>query len=341
MDSEMNMRGLKKSDYMGSKSTLCMGCGHDSVTAHLISALYESSVDPYRVAKMSGIGCSSKTPAYFLSKSHGFNSLHGRMAAVTTGAYLANRTLTFVGVSGDGDTASIGLGGFLHLIRRNVPMVYIIENNGVYGLTKGQFSATADLGMASKWGDKNPYSEVDLCTLALDVGCDFVARSFSGDGKQLTSLLALALRHPGTAVIDVISPCIAFANHVGSPKSYEYVKGHLHRLHELGFVQPQQELLVDYAEGEVIRISLADGAQLILRKLDTKTHDIKDRMSAISLAQSARGQGEILTGLYYWNPSTEGFGEKLHLLNTPLGQQSDKELIPSPSVLEEMMSSYF
>jgi len=306
-----NALGLTKSNYAGAKSTLCVGCGHDSITSHLLNALYQSSVDPYSVAKLSGIGCSSKTPAYFLSRSHGFNGIHGRMAPLATGVHLANRELRLIGISGDGDTASIGLGSFAHMLRRNVPMLYIVENNGVYGLTKGQFSATADLGTESKGGDVNAFSGIDLCTLALNMGCDFVARSFSGDAKQMGALLAAALRHPGTAFIDVISPCVTFANHTGSSKSFDAVKSHNVHLQELGFIQPQQEIQVDYADGEAQEIRLHDGSRLILRKIDGRAHDVSRRDLAHQVLNESQMRHEFLTGLMYWNPKSVPLAERL------------------------------
>lgn len=335
-----NFRGLLKSDYMGSTSTLCTGCGHDSITGHIISALFQSGINPYQVAKMSGIGCSSKTPTYFLGKSHGFNSLHGRMAPTATGAKIANSQLMTLGVSGDGDTASIGMGGFAHMIRRNLPIVYIIENNGVYGLTKGQFSATADLKTTQKSGDANPFVAMDLCSLAIELGCDFVARSFSGDGKQLVPLLAAAFRHPGTAVIDVISPCITFANHEGSTKSFTAVKEQNVHLQELGFIQPQEEIKVDFPEGSTQEIVLHDGSRLLLNKLDSKEHDLKNRVKAIEKLHDARNHGQILTGLFYFDPQTKNLMETLNLPKTPLTQLTENELRPTQEQLNEMMAEF-
>ena len=297
--SKTNHIGLVKSDYSGAKSTLCPGCGHDSVTNHIINAFFKSGIPPHKVAKLSGIGCSSKTPTYFISRAHGFNSVHGRMAPVATGVSLVNPELTCIGVSGDGDTASIGIGGFVHLLRRNVPMVYLVENNGVYGLTKGQFSATADKGTKHKSGERNPFQTIDLCSMAIDVGCTFVARSFSGDAKQLVPLLEAAIHHRGTAFIDIISPCISFANHEGSTRSYEAVREHIKALQELGFVQPLSEIKVDYEEGSVQVVEMPDGSMITLRKLESQSHDITDSINAIRLIQEARNTGEILTGLFY------------------------------------------
>src|SRR6201990_2343274 len=245
-----NRLGFTVSEYKGSDSTLCAGCGHDAITAQIIKAFYEYGIDPYTVAKMSGIGCSSKTPAYFLGKSHGFNGVHGRMPAIATGAMLANRDLLTIGVSGDGDTASIGMGQFVHLLRRNIPMIYIIENNGVYGLTKGQFSATADLGSKAKSGVVNDLPAIDVCAMAIELGCNFVCRSFAGDPKQMVALLKAALGHRGTAMFDVISPCVTFNNHEGSTKSYKYAKDHEELLHEISYVPFFEQINVEYAEGE-------------------------------------------------------------------------------------------
>ena len=335
-----NAAGFSKDLYSGAKSTLCMGCGHDSITSHIISACYQAGVNPYTVAKMSGIGCSSKTPAYFLGRSHGFNSLHGRMAPVATGARLANRELLMLGVSGDGDTASIGLGGFAHLIRRNLPIVYIIENNGVYGLTKGQFSATADKGSTQKSGVANSLSTLDICSLAIELGASFVARSFSGDAKQLVPLLSAALRHPGTAVIDIISPCVAFANHEGSTKSYDYVREKQVRLQELGFIPAQAEIHVDYAEGTTQEIKLHDGSRLTLKKLDSRAHDLQDGLSAINLLYAARNKGEILTGLFLHRPAMSPLEEILNLSPTPLVHLPENELRPSAQALNQALDEF-
>lgn len=339
MSAKTNRLGLEKSDYAGAKSTLCVGCGHDSVTNHLISALYLSGADPYKIAKMSGIGCSSKTPTYFLSKSHGFNAIHGRMAPMATGARVANRELQLIGISGDGDTASIGLGSFIHLLRRNIPMLYIVENNGVYGLTKGQFSATADVESSLKSGEKNPFQSIDICSMALDVGCDFVARSFSGDAKQMVALISAGLRHPGTAVIDVISPCVTFANHDGSTKSFSYVKEHNLHLQEMGFIQPQEEIKVDYPEGERTEITLHDGSVLWLAKVDPRTHSPTDRLSAISLLKDSAQKGEILTGLFYINESTKSLEQHLNLTSQPL-RDLDETSRPGQAQLDEALKAF-
>lgn len=337
--SETNRIGLSKTDYVGSKSTLCVGCGHDSITSHIISAFYQSSVNPYRVAKLSGIGCSSKTPAYFLGKSHGFNSIHGRMAPIATGVHLANHEQILIGVSGDGDTASIGLGSFAHMLRRNVPMIYVVENNGVYGLTKGQFSATADAGSRTKSGHVNPYQSIDLCSLALELGCTFVARSFSGDAKQLVPLLNLALRHKGTAFIDVISPCVTFANHEGSTRSFDSVRNKKVLLQELGFIQPQQEIKVTYEEGTTKDVELHDGSRLVLRKLSANDHDVRSTEQALARIQESKRKGEFLTGLFYWKQDSQPLDQNLRLVAPPLATLGI-ETRPSPEALEEMLSHY-
>lgn len=336
---ELNKLGLKKADYVGAKSTLCMGCGHDSITNHIITAMHQSSVNPYEIAKLSGIGCSSKTPAYFLSKSHGFNSIHGRMAPIATGVHIANATQKLIGISGDGDTASIGLGSFAHMLRRNVPMIYVVENNGVYGLTKGQFSATADSGSKAKSGAVNPYSAIDLCAVALEMGCTFVARSFSGDAKQLVPLLNLALRHNGTAFIDVISPCITYANHEGSTRSFDAVRAANVSLHELGFIQPQQEIKVDYDEGTTQVVELHDGSKLTLRKLITADHDVTRRELALERLIEARERGEFLTGLLYWERKSKPLNERLNLVDKPLASL-DESTRPSVAALDEILCRF-
>lgn len=334
-------QGLTRSDYVGGKSTLCSGCGHDSITNTLISALHQAAINPYKVAKMSGIGCSSKTTAYFLSKSHGFNSIHGRMAPVSTGVSAANHTLSVIGISGDGDTASIGLGGFCHLIRRNVPMVYIIENNGVYGLTKGQFSATADMGSKQKIGTINQFESIDLCALAIELGCGFVARSFSGDAKQLAPLLKSAFKHNGTAIIDIISPCITFANHEGSTKSYDAVKQMNHSLQEIGLIVPQAEIHVDYNEGEVQIVELHDGSHLTLKKIDSRAHDVTNAKAALSLLFESRHQHEFVTGLFYFNKDQKTLTDHLNMSETPLALLTEKALRPSAKDLENCMKEFF
>jgi len=335
-----NKLGLERKDYAGGASTLCTGCGHDQITNHIISAFYGLNIDPYDVAKMSGIGCSSKTPGYFMAKSYGFNSLHGRMAPVTTGAKVVNPKLTHIGMSGDGDTASIGLAGFAHLIRRNLPMAYIVANNGVYGLTKGQFSATADKGSQLKTGEQNLFETIDLCTLALDLGCTFVARSFSGDAKQLVPLLQAALKHNGTAVIDVISPCVTFNNHDGSTKSFGWVKEHDISLQELGYVPAEEAINVDYAEGATEYVELPDGSKLRLRKLNSREHNLKDRAGAIKALHESRGRGELLTGLFYIDEKQNTLVDSLNLGEKPLALLSEQDLRPSRDSFQKVLKTF-
>jgi 2-oxoglutarate ferredoxin oxidoreductase subunit beta len=336
---ETNRLGFTKAEYGGSKSTLCMGCGHDTITSHIITAFYQSGIDPYDVTKLSGIGCSSKTPAYFLSKSHGFNSIHGRMAPIATGVHLANSKQILIGVSGDGDTASIGLGSFAHMLRRNVAMIYLVENNGVYGLTKGQFSATADRGSKSKSGHVNPYDSIDLCALALEMGCTFVARSFSGDAKQLVPLLNMAIRHKGTAFIDIISPCIAYANHEGSTRSFDAVRAANVSLQELGFVQPLAEIKIDYPEGEAKTVELHDGSRVILRKLNSEHHDVTKRDKALVALGEARARHEFLTGLFYWDQTSVPLNHALKLVPTPLRDLRESTR-PGADALDEILSRF-
>lgn len=333
-----NELGYDRKSYVGAKSTLCSGCGHDSITNNIISALFKSSINPYKVAKVSGIGCSSKTPTYFLEKSAGFNSLHGRMAPLATGAKMANRDLQIIGVSGDGDSASIGLGGFCHLLRRNLPMVYIVENNGVYGLTKGQFSATADLGSVRKTGELNTFSSIDLCAVAIEMGCGFVARSFSGDSKQLVPLLRAAFEFDGTAFIDVISPCVTFANNTGSTRSYDAVKDRKFQLQSLGFIEAKEEISVDY-EGSTM-IELHDGSKLALSKVDEKAHDVTDAMAAMKVLHEAKMNEKFVTGLFYFNEEHQDLMEQQWLAKKPLSQMTEKDLRPTEANLNKIMDHY-
>jgi 2-oxoglutarate ferredoxin oxidoreductase subunit beta len=337
---KVNALGLSRKDYEGSPSTLCPGCGHDSITHHIQAAAFQYGLDPTRVVKLSGIGCSSKTTNYFMNSAHGFNAVHGRMPSIATGAVLANRHLLPIGVSGDGDTASIGIGQFVHLLRRNVKMVYIVENNGVYGLTKGQFSATADLGSKSKGGVPNELDPIDCCALAIELGCGYVARAFSGDGKQLIPLIEGALSHNGTALIDVISPCVTFNNHEGSTKSYDFVKEHDERLHEIGFVPFRSEIRADYEPGTVTEVPLPDGSRLTLRKLG-RDHDPKDKIAALKLLAEAREKAdkELITGLIYVNTSRKSFDEELHLVDEPLATIAPERVKPSREALAEIMRS--
>ena len=337
----LNKIGLSKDNYKGGKSTLCVGCGHDSVTSHIINAFYQSNINPRQVAKLSGIGCSSKTPAYFLSQSHGINSLHGRMAPIATGAKVASRDLYCIGISGDGDTASIGVGGFTHLLRRNLPMVYLIYNNGVYGLTKGQFSATASENSSLKSGQTNLFKELDLCSLALVSGATFVARSFSGDAKQMTNLLQAAIHHNGTAVIDIISPCITFNNHEGSTKSFNAVKQNKISLQELGFIDSQDEIHIDYKEGDIQEVELHDGSHIILKKLIQKDHDVNNKLSALKVLEEASENSQILTGLFYINEKAKSLIENLNLCNKSLNQLSITELSPTKEDLKIALSEFY
>lgn len=335
----VNELGLDRKNYTGSKSTLCSGCGHDSITNHIVSSLYRSSINPYDVAKISGIGCSSKTPTYFLDKAAGFNSVHGRMAPVATGAKLANQRLKIIGVSGDGDSASIGLGGFCHLLRRNLPMVYIVENNGVYGLTKGQFSATADEGTARKGGELNSFASIDLCSLALEMGCGFVARSFSGDAKQLVPLLRAAMEFKGTAFIDVISPCVTFANHPGSTKSYDAVKERKFQLQSMGFIEPKEEISVDYEDSTIIE--LHDGSKLALDKIDGQSHDVTDEFAAREVLFRAKQEQKFVTGLFYFNEEKQNLlDEKAMVSDTGLCHLNEQELRPSKDSLSQILDQF-
>jgi 2-oxoglutarate/2-oxoacid ferredoxin oxidoreductase subunit beta len=332
-----NKLGLARTDYTGAPSTLCTGCGHDSITNHIISALFQSGINPYDLGKMSGIGCSSKTPAYFANKSFAFNSVHGRMPAVSTGAKLGNRKLKLIGVSGDGDTGSIGIGPFMHLLRRNLPIVYIIENNGVYGLTKGQFSATSEKGAKLKGGTLNTFGNIDLCALAIQMGCNFVARSFSGDAKQLVPLIEAAFQHNGTAIIDVISPCVTFNNHEGSTKSYDAIRDRNIKLQELGYIRSVEDIRVDYKEGETQEVKLPDGSTLTLKKLARHEHNIHDRMASLSLLSEYYGKAETLTGLFYMDQKSESLVDSMELTATPLAQLTEKDLRPNQESMDKIL----
>ncbi len=331
-----NRAGLTVKEYGGLKSTLCVGCGHDVITRQITQALYEMGVAPYRVGKMSGIGCSSKTTAYFADRGHGFNAVHGRMPAVATGAALANPNLLYIGVSGDGDTASIGAGQFVHLLRRNVPMIYIVENNGVYGLTKGQFSATADVGSQLKSGVVNDIPAIDLCALAIELGCGYVARSFSGDMKQLVALIKGAIAHRGTALLDVISPCVTFNNHESSTKSYKWAKDHEEPIQEIGFVPFFEEIHVDYDPGTTQDVALHDGSHIRLKKLRTD-YDPTDKSKAFELLHEAQEKNEFLTGLIYVEPAKKDFLSLLGLPDEPLVALAPERLRPSREALTAMM----
>jgi len=325
MTATVNIIGLTREVYKGLPTTLCAGCGHNSITNHLIKALYEYGVEPHRLAKMSGIGCSSKTPAYFVEQAHGFNGLHGRMPSAATGAKLANRDLLVLGISGDGDTASIGLGQYCHMIRRNVDCTYIVENNGCYGLTKGQFSATADVGSKQKGGKVNEYQTIDICSLAIELGATFVARSFSGDGKQLVPLLQAAFSHRGTAILDVISPCVTFNDHEGSTKSYAYVKEHGVVLHTADYIAGGRDIAIEYEPGTTHDVELDDGSHVLLRKLEVE-YDPTDGINALRTIHECRNRGEYVTGLLYVNTDEADLCGRERLTATPLAQLDEDAL---------------
>jgi len=328
-----NALGYTHRDYEGSVSTLCAGCGHDSISAAIIQACFELSLPPHRIAKLSGIGCSSKTPTYFLGQSHGFNSVHGRMPSVLTGANLANRDLLYLGVSGDGDSASIGLGQFAHCIRRGVNMVYIVENNGVYGLTKGQFSATADKGSSAKRGAVNTDAPIDLVGLALQLGASYVARSFSGDKEQLVPLIKAAMQHQGSAFIDVISPCVAFNNHPGSTKSFDYVRAHNEAVNQLDFMVEREAITAEYAPGTVETVVQHDGSTLRLHKL-ALDYDPTDRISALTYLQQQHAQGEVVTGLLFVEADHGDLHAFLDTVEAPLNALGEADLCPGQAVLD-------
>ncbi len=335
--SETNRLNLTRQDYVGSASTLCRGCGHDAITASIVTACYETSVDPARVIKLSGIGCSSKTTNYFMSQSFGLNGIHGRMAAVATGAGLANHTLIPIGVSGDGDTASIGLGNFVHMVRRNLRIVYVVENNGVYGLTKGQFSATADHGSRAKKGPPNPWDALDLATLSIQMGATFVARSFSGDRKQLAPLIEAALMHKGTAVLDVLSPCVTFNDHDGSSKSLKNIRSNRDPLNEVDFIPDFPRFPAEVpADGEM-QVRMADGGAITLRKV--KDHDPTDRMGALAELEQARQAGKFLTGLIFFDGNRPSLDEVQNLGEVPLAMLTEEQLRPSAEALAEINAS--
>ncbi|HVZ92182.1 MAG TPA: 2-oxoacid:ferredoxin oxidoreductase subunit beta, partial [Rhizomicrobium sp.] len=334
-----NALGFTHRDYEGRISTLCAGCGHDSISAALIQACFELDIEPHRVAKLSGIGCSSKTPDYFLGQSHGFNAVHGRMPSVLTGANLANRDLIYLGVSGDGDSASIGLGQFAHCIRRGVNMLYICENNGVYGLTKGQFSATADKGSKSKSGAANADSAIDLVALALVLGASFVARSFSGDKHQLIPLIKAGLAHKGAAVLDVISPCVQFNNHVGSTKSFDYVREHNDAMNRIDVIPAREEIKVDFEPGTTEVVRQHDGSFIKLAKLHAD-YDPTDRIAALSHLQERQAAGEIVTGLLYVDPEPDDLHAHLNTVAAPLNRLGEKELCPGSAALAGVNAGY-
>jgi 2-oxoglutarate ferredoxin oxidoreductase subunit beta len=332
-----NAVGFSKVDYEGSLSTLCAGCGHDSISASIVQACYDLSIEPHRIAKLSGIGCSSKTPTYFLGNSHGFNSVHGRMPSVTTGANMANRDLIYLGVSGDGDTASIGMGQFCHAIRRNLNMTYIVMNNGCYGLTKGQDSATADFGSVNKSGGENAFPAIDLAALALELGATFVARSFSGDKQQLVPLIKAALSHPGFAFIDVVSPCVTFNNNTGSTKSYDYVRDHIEATSMYDFVPEEDEIMVSYDEGTTV--TLHDGSVIQLKKLNTQWNPTDKRATATRI-QQAKADGQILTGLLYLEPKSKELHETIKTSDRPLNSLQEKDLTPGQNILDKLNKGF-
>ena len=337
-DLPVNDLGYTKADYEGSISTLCAGCGHDSISGSIVKACHELSIEPHKIAKLSGIGCSSKSPTYFLGKSHGFNSVHGRMPSVVTGAAMANRDLTYLGVSGDGDTASIGMGQFAHVARRNLNMVYIVMNNGCYGLTKGQDSATADEGSVSKKGDANIYSAIDLCATALQMGATFVARSFSGDKEQLVPLIKAAISHRGFALIDVVSPCVTFNNNPGSTKSYEFVRDHAEATGTVDFVPMQKEITTDYESGFSHEVTMHDGSSVHLYKMDDEL-DPFNRTSALINMEKHRVAGDILTGLIYMDKDSRDLHDVMETSRRPLNTLGEDDLCPGNQMLKNINAS--
>jgi 2-oxoglutarate ferredoxin oxidoreductase subunit beta len=335
---KVNHIGLPVLEYRGGKSTLCAGCGHNAISERIIDAMFEMGVEPERVMKMSGIGCSSKSPAYFMSRSHSFNSVHGRMPSVSTGAHLANHTNMLLGVSGDGDTASIGMGQFVHLMRRNLPMIYIIEDNGVYGLTKGQFSATADIGSKLKTGVVNDLPAIDTCALAIQLGATFVGRSFSGDKKQLLAMLKAAIAHKGTVMLDVISPCVTFNDHEGSTKSYKFMQENDEPINDIGFVASFDEIDVDYDSGQVYEVEMHDGSTLRLRKLH-EDYDPTDRANAVKTLMEAEEKNEVLTGVFYINTEKPTFSDLLGMVDEPLATLPESMTRPPKSALDALMAN--
>ena len=336
---KINHIGLEPVNYRGSKTTLCAGCGHNAITERIIDSFYELGIDPTQVIKLSGIGCSSKAPAYFLNSAHGFNSVHGRMPSVGTGAVVANRKVIALGVSGDGDTGAIGVGQFVHLMRRNLPIVYIIEDNGCYGLTKGQFSPTADVGSTLKTGVINDLPPIDTCALAIELGASFVARSFSGDPKQLKTILKSALSHRGACMIDVISPCVTFNDHVGSTRSYSYVKEHGESLSDVSFVPYFEDINVEYDPGTTKAVTLHDGSKILLSKLAEDYHPT-DKMSALRLLHESTARGEYATGLIYVEPDKQDFIDLLGIVDEPLSRLDQSRTRPGEAVLDEIMESF-
>ena len=335
---KLNRLGLEVGQYRGGKTTLCAGCGHNAISERIIEACFDLGIDARQVLKLSGIGCSSKSPAYFLSQSHGFNSVHGRMPSVATGALLANKNMAAIGISGDGDTGAIGIGQFVHLMRRNLPMVYIIEDNGCYGLTKGQFSPTADVGSTLKNGVVNDLPPIDTCVMAIELGATFVGRSFSGDKKQLSALLKAALSHKGTAMLDVLSPCVTFNDHDGSTKSYSYVKEHDQVLSEVSFVPYFEDITIDYDPGTTREVSLHDGSRIYLKKVG-EDYDPTNKLQAMSVLQETGSRGEYATGLLYVEPAKKDFCSLLNLVDEPLAQLPAERVRPSREALDAIMEA--
>ncbi|HEX6463645.1 MAG TPA: 2-oxoacid:ferredoxin oxidoreductase subunit beta [Vicinamibacterales bacterium] len=339
MDPKKNRIGLEVQPYRGGKTTLCAGCGHNAISERVIDACFEMGIDPRQVLKLSGIGCSSKTPAYFLGDAHGFNSVHGRMPSVGTGALLANGRMLAIGVSGDGDTGAIGIGQFVHLMRRNLPLVYIIEDNGCYGLTKGQFSPTADLGSTLKNGVVNELPPIDTCALAIELGASFVARSFSGDKKQLLAILKASLAHRGTAMIDVISPCVTFNDHEGSTKSYAYAKDHDELAGEVNFVPFFEDISIDYDPGTTTSVTMHDGSKLFLKKV-AEDYNPTDKLAAIRLLHETAARGEFATGIIYIEPDKDDFLTQLNLVDEPLAFLPADKIRPGREVLDAVMEEH-
>jgi len=334
---EKNELGLTRRDYEGAVSTLCAGCGHDSISSAIVEACFQLSIESYKVAKLSGIGCSSKAPAYFLNQSHGFNSVHGRMPSIATGAAMANHELLYLGISGDGDSASIGIGQFIHCARRQLNMTYIVENNGTYGLTKGQFSATNDLESKSKYGDDNLFPSIDLPSMAIQLGASFVARSFSGDKEQLVPLLKAALSHKGFSFLDIISPCVTFNNHNSSTKSYDYIREHNDVLSRPDFVPSGKEILTDYPKGSTVDVPLHDGSLLSLEKI-SENYDPADKIKAIQNIQESQRDGKVLTGLLYADPEAKDLKEILNVSDKPLNEMNLNDLCPGSEKLKDINS---
>jgi 2-oxoglutarate ferredoxin oxidoreductase subunit beta len=335
---KLNRIGLEVQPYRGGKTTLCAGCGHNAISERIIDAFFEMGIDPRQVLKLSGIGCSSKSPAYFLGAAHGFNTVHGRMPSVGTGAMIANRQLLAIGVSGDGDTGAIGIGQFVHLMRRNLPIIYIIEDNGCYGLTKGQFSPTADVGSKQKSGLANELPPIDTCQLAIELGASFVARSFSGDKKQLLSILKASLSHRGTAMIDVLSPCVTFNDHEGSTKSYAYAKDHEDPVGEVSFVPFFEDITVEYEPGTTKEVKMHDGSRLYLKKV-AEDYDPTDKLAAVRLLHETSRRGEFATGVLYVEPDKEDFLASLNMVEEPLAALPLDRVRPGRQVLDEVMES--